>query len=186
MDTTCAVSCGLADFELRRFRPAGARPDLVARTACRRAALSGRPYGGDCLRSFFRRAHLDADLRRCRLRPKWLPTLQGAPADLRQKLGREYHCFLDSTPDPDRRTIGSQWGVRRLTDEPEPHATVPLARHSTNTSSRRLRIIGRAAIISRPAAIAINVARRKFSSISGPSTKASTSGAGSKSCLTNQ
>src|SRR5262245_32014936 len=80
----------------------------------------------------------------------------------------------------------------------------PLARHSTNTSSRRLRIIGRAAIMSRPAAIAINVAeigrvrntvasprainiaRRKFSSISGPSTKASTRGAGSKSCLTIQ
>ena len=33
---------------------------------------------------------------------------------------------------------------------------------------------------------AINMARRRFSSISGPSTKPSSKGAGSKSCLTNQ
>src|SRR4029450_1928433 len=82
MDTACAVSCGLADFELRRLRPAGARPDLVARIASCRAALSGRPYGGDCLRRFFRRADRDADLWRSRLRPKRLPALQGAASDL--------------------------------------------------------------------------------------------------------
>jgi hypothetical protein len=33
---------------------------------------------------------------------------------------------------------------------------------------------------------AMSIAHRGFASISGPSTKASTSGAGSKSCLTNQ
>ena len=33
---------------------------------------------------------------------------------------------------------------------------------------------------------AISMARRRFSSISGPSTKPSSKGAGSKSCLTNQ
>ena len=78
------------------------------------------------------------------------------------------------------------------------------AGYSTNTSSRLLRIIGRAAITSNavataisPAEIgrvrntvasprAINMARRRFSSINGPSTKASTSGAGSNSCLFSQ
>src|SRR5262249_17992671 len=95
MDTACAVSCGLADFELRRLRPACARFDLVAGTTCRRAALSGRPYGGDCLPRFLRRADRDADLWRGRLRPNRLPTLQGAFADFCQKLGREYHRFLE-------------------------------------------------------------------------------------------
>ena len=33
---------------------------------------------------------------------------------------------------------------------------------------------------------AISMARRRFSSVSGPSTKPSSMGAGSKSCLTNQ
>jgi hypothetical protein len=74
---------------------------------------------------------------------------------------------------------------------------------STNTSSRFLRSDGRIASTSRNAAIPIstadsgrvrnsqspreiNSARRRFSSISGPSTIPSSSGAGSKSCLISQ
>src|SRR3954468_17473253 len=75
---------------------------------------------------------------------------------------------------------------------------------STNTSSRFLRSDGSTASTSRKAAIAINTAdsgrvrktdqspreisnaRRRFSSISGPSTIPSSNGAGSKSCLINQ
>src|SRR6266516_7192701 len=75
---------------------------------------------------------------------------------------------------------------------------------STNTSSRFLRNDGNSASTSRKAAIAIsaaesgrvrktvqspreiNSARRRFSSISGPSTIPSSSGAGSKSCLISQ
>src|SRR6201999_875233 len=75
---------------------------------------------------------------------------------------------------------------------------------STNTSSRFLRIIGKSAMTIRIAAIAsstpeigrgrkvvgspraISMARRRFSSISGPSTKPSSIGAGSKSVFTSQ
>src|SRR5262249_56023015 len=94
MDTACAVSCGLADFELRRLRPACARFDLVAGTTCRRAALSGRPYGGDCLPRFFRRADRDADLWRGRLRPNRLPTLQSALSAFCPKFWRAYPRLL--------------------------------------------------------------------------------------------
>jgi hypothetical protein len=76
--------------------------------------------GGNCLRRFFRRTDRDANLWRGRLRPKRLPALQGAPADFCQKVGREYHRFLDSAHHPGRRTIGSQWCIRRLTEERPP------------------------------------------------------------------
>src|SRR4029450_101372 len=110
--------------------------------------------GGDCLCRFFRRTDRDADLWRCCVRPKRLPALQGAPSDLRQKMGREYHCFFSSTRHPGRRAIGGQWGIRRLTEEPG----TDLSGGSTKTSWRVFRIIGRAANRSRPAAIAIKVA----------------------------
>src|SRR5262245_26989702 len=121
MDTACAVSCGLADFELRRLGPAG---------ASRRAPLSGRSYGGNCLRRFFRRTDRDANLWRGRLRPKRLPALQGAPADFCQKVEREYHRFLDSARHPGRRTIGSQWCIRRLTEERPPRALKRIIRRT--------------------------------------------------------
>jgi hypothetical protein len=35
-------------------------------------------------------------------------------------VGREYHRFLDSAHHPGRRTIGSQWCIRRLTEERPP------------------------------------------------------------------
>src|ERR1700694_3131146 len=75
---------------------------------------------------------------------------------------------------------------------------------STNTSSRFLRSVGSSASTSRNAAVAISTAdsgrgkknvaspreissaRRRFSSISGPSTIPSSNGAGSKSCLISQ
>src|SRR5262245_27495857 len=62
---------------------------------------------------------------------------QGATADFCQKVGREYHRFLDSARHPGRRTIGSHWCIRRLTEEPpgpfsasfDEHFFAPFADH---------------------------------------------------------
>src|SRR5262245_15912135 len=203
MDTARAIPCRLADFKLCRIRPACLCADLVAGSACGRTALSGRGHGRDHLCGLFRGADRNADLRRCCLRQKRISTVRRAHPDLREKVGRQYHRVLNSARDSAGRNIDGIRRDRRLNESGAREAE-RRSNYSTNTSSRRLRIIGKAAITSRPAAKAIStpeigrvmktvaspraisIARRKFSSISGPSTNASTSGAGSKSCLVSQ
>ncbi len=49
--------------------------------------------------AFFARADRHADLWRCRLRQQRLPAVQGADPDHCEKMGRQYHRFLDPAGD---------------------------------------------------------------------------------------
>src|SRR6266481_3831563 len=115
---------------------------------------------------------------------------------------------LRSAPALHRFSPAGPAGIASHNSKPEPRSASGLdagqVSDSTNTSSRFLRSDGNSASTSRNAAVAIstaesgrvkntvqspreiNSARRRFSSISGPSTIPSSSGAGSKSCLISQ
>src|SRR3954451_3213183 len=116
-------------------------------------------------------------------------TAAGQPFDINDSAGRVDYTRKNEHSVDKRK--GAAAPARQVSD-------------STNTSSRFFRSDGNTASTSRNAAIAISVAesgrvrntvqspreissaRRRFSSISGPSTIPSSSGAGSKSCLISQ